>query len=48
LKIKQIQNLQYSAEKVNYWCQVRQNKFDEGLAEIAEKYEDQETREEMS
>jgi len=48
LKIKQIQNLTYDGDKISYWCQIKQQQYEEGLAEIAEKYEDQEDREQMS
>jgi len=40
LKIKQIQNLTLDGDRVNYWCEIKQQQYEDALAEIADKYED--------
>lgn len=44
LKIKQIQNLIYDSDRVNYWCDFRQNQLQRRFREIEEEYEDPEEK----
>jgi len=44
LKIKQIQNLIYDQDRVNYWCDFRQNQLQRQFREIEEEFEDPEER----